>query len=55
MRSTLLLIHFEETRNFWPLLRVNLLGTNVLALKRIKWILVMPAVKFEVPGKQGFL
>jgi hypothetical protein len=55
MRSTLLVIQFEETCNFWPLLRVNLLGTNVLVLKRIKRILVMPAVKAEVPHKQGFL
>jgi hypothetical protein len=57
MRSTLLLKQFEETCNVWSLLRVNLLGTNVLALKRIKRILVMPVVlvKAEVPDKQGFL
>jgi hypothetical protein len=56
MLSTLLLIKFEEICNFWSMLRVNMLGTNVLALKRIKRILVMPAVlvKAEVPDKQGF-
>jgi len=53
MPSALLMIQFEETCSFWPLLKVNLLVTNVLALKRIKRILVMPAVKAEVPDKQG--
>jgi len=49
------MIQFEETCSFWPLLKVNLLGTNVFALKRIKRIVVMPAVKAKIPDKQGFL